>query len=112
MAITDWSENILVGELSNEPLLSEDLGTLLSRLDTCKDPLHVVLNMSNVTYLTSSNLAQLIQMRKLLTASKGTLHLCGVNDAVWSILLLTGLDRIFKFSEDVATGLAAAQLGL
>ncbi len=112
MALTDWSENVIVGDLSDEPLLSEDLDAVLQRLEDAKSPVHVVLNMSKVTYLTSSNLAQLIQARKFAVAAGGSLHLCGVVDAVWSILLMTGLDRIFKFSEDVATGLAAAQLGL
>ncbi|MSR28761.1 MAG: anti-sigma factor antagonist [Phycisphaerales bacterium] len=112
MALSDWSETVIVGDLTDEPQLSEDLGTLAVRLESSKSPLHVVLDMSKVTYLTSSNLAQLIQTRKFANATGGSLHLCGVADAVWSILLMTGLDRLFKFSEDVSTGLAAAQLGL
>ena len=112
MALTDWSENVILGELSDAPILSEDLGTLLARLEGSKTALHVVLDMRKVSYLTSSNLAQLIQARKFAMGCGGSLHLCGVVDSVWSILLMTGLDRIFKFSEDVSTGLAAAQLGL
>ncbi len=112
MALQDWSETVIVGDLTDEPLLSEDLGTLIARLETAKTQWHVVLDMSKVTYLTSSNLAQLIQTRKFAMATGGSLHLCGVVDAVWSILLMTGLDRLFKFCEDVASGLAAAQLGL
>jgi anti-anti-sigma factor len=112
MALTDWSENVIVADLADEPHLSEDLGALIARLEVAKSPLHVVLDMSKVTYLTSSNLAQLIQTRKFAMATGGSLHLCGVVDAVWSILLMTGLDRLFKFCEDVSTGLAAAQLGL
>jgi hypothetical protein len=34
-----------------------------------------------------------------------------VKDGVWSILLMTGLDRLFKFTDDLPTALAAAQTG-
>ncbi len=112
MPLTDWSENIVIGELTDEPTLSEDLKVLLARIEQNGSKTHVVLDMREVTYLNSSNLAALLQLRKFLVGSKRSLHLCGVRDAVWSILLMTGLDRLFKFTDDVPTALAAAQLGL
>jgi hypothetical protein len=33
-----------------------------------------------------------------------------VSDRIWGILLATDLDRIFDFSEDVTTALAAMQM--
>ena len=112
MPLSDWSENIVIGEMSDEPTLSDDLKLLIARAEKKQADLHLVLDMRGVTYLNSSNIAQLLQLRKTVVAAKGSLHLCGVKDAVWSILLMTGLDRLFKFTDDVPTALAAAQLGL
>lgn len=111
MPLNEWSETVLVGELSDEPGLTDDLQLLVQRAEGKSPSLHVILDFSGVTYLNSSNLAQLLQLRKLLAASKCTLHLCGVKDGVWSILLMTGLDRLFKFTDDLPTALAAAQTG-
>ena len=112
MPLSDWSENIVIGEMTDEPTLSDDLKMLIDRAEKKQPDLHIVLDMRGVTYLNSSNIAQLLQLRKTVVSAKGTLHLCGVKDAVWSILLMTGLDRLFKFTDDVQTALAAAQLGL
>ncbi len=112
MPLSDWSENVVIGEMADEPVLSDDLKLLIARVEKKEPNLHLVLDMRSVTYLNSSNLAQLLQLRKTVVAAEGSLHLCGVRDAVWSILLMTGLDRLFKFTDDVPTALAAAQLGL
>lgn len=112
MPLSDWSENVILGEMADEPVLREDLEALFARIESAESSFHVVLDMRGVTYLNSSNLAQLLQLRKGVIANHGSLHLCGVRDAVWSVLLMTGLDRLFKFTDDVPTALAAAQLGL
>lgn len=112
MPLSDWSDNVILGEMADEPVLREDLDTLFGRLEQESTPFHVVLDMRAVTYLNSSNLAQLLQLRKAVIANHGSLHLCGVRDSVWSVLLMTGLDRLFKFTDDVSTALTAAQLGL
>jgi len=112
MPLSDWSENVVLAELTDEPVLSEDLDALIARAEKSPPNAHFVLDMRMVTYLNSSNLAQLLQLRKVIAANKDTLHLCGVTDTVWSILLMTGLDRLFKFTDDLPTALAAAQLGL
>ncbi len=112
MPLSDWSENVILGEMADEPQLREDLDALFARVEKEKSAFHIVLDMRGVTYLNSSNLAQLLQLRKGVIAHGGSLHLCGVKDSVWSVLLMTGLDRLFKFTDDVPTALAAAQLGL
>ncbi|MSR43963.1 MAG: anti-sigma factor antagonist [Phycisphaerales bacterium] len=112
MPLSDWSESVIIGEMADEPALNEDLRALLLRVSKKDCSLHVVLDMRAVSYLNSSNLAQLIQLRKSLSGGDGSLHLCGVRDSVWSVLLMTGLDRLFKFTDDVPTAITAAQLGL
>jgi anti-anti-sigma factor len=114
MGIEEWSDDITIVELNDEPLFSEDLDSLQARLETEKKAERipdVILNMGNVTYLNSSNIAQLLRLRKKLHLTGKRLRLCSVNDGVWSVLLTTGLDTVFSFNEDVSTSLASLQLG-
>ncbi len=112
MAI-DWSPEIVICDLADEPELSEELGDLTSRLQqhpSGQAVPNVVLNLSAIGYLNSSNLAQLLRLRKILVESGGRLKLAAVADSVWSIMLLTGLDKVFQFAPDKATAIASLQL--
>lgn len=109
---TDWSENILVSDLADEPALSEEIAALLqiSAPGSGNPPKHVLLNFGGVTYISSSHLAQLLRLRKRLADQGRTMVLCAMNDNVWSVLLLTGLDRVLKFAPDTMTALTQLQL--
>jgi anti-anti-sigma factor len=112
MPINEWSESILIADLNDEPTLSDDLDALVKRLEasdgTAPD---VIANMQGVTYINSSNIAQLLRIRKMLSSAGARLRICAVNDAVWSVILTTGLDKVFEFTDDVSTSLASLQIG-
>lgn len=108
MAIQNWSDEITVVELADDPQLSDDLATLLGSLDD--NPRHVVLNFAAVGYINSSNIAKILRLRKLLISLDRRLALCEVNTQVWGVFLVTGLDKIFDFTNDVSTALATLQL--
>lgn len=109
----EWSEDIVICDLTDEPELSEELQDLTVRLqDKAANggiP-NLVLNLSGISYLNSSNLAQFLRLRKLLIEQGGRLKLSSVADPVWSIMLLTGLDKVFQFAPDKATAIASLQL--
>lgn len=108
---TEWSEDIAISELSDEPALSEELTILIQRIHEPEGSVpHVVLNLSAVTYLNSSNIAQLLRLRQNLAKHGRRLKLCSVTDQVWSVMLVTGLDKIFMFAPDPMTALAGLQL--
>ena len=109
---TDWSDNIIVCDLADEPSLSEELNGLLARLEQNGDTRHssVVVNMADVTYLNSSNIAQLLRVRKAVNGHGARLKIAGTRDAVWSVMMLPGLDKVFDFAPDKATALASLQL--
>jgi anti-anti-sigma factor len=110
MAI-EWSKDIVVCDLGEEPELSEELGDLFQRLqEQGGETPSVVLNLAGVSYLNSSNLAQMLRLRKTLVERGGRLKLAAVADPVWSIMLLTGLDKVFQFAPDKATAIASLQL--
>lgn len=109
---TNWSDKIVIADLSDEPALSEELTTLIDKVSSMtndKTP-HVVLNFAAVTYIHSSNLAQLLRLRKRLLEAGRTVKVCSVSEEVWSVLLITGLDKVFRFAPDPMTALAGIQL--
>lgn len=108
----EWSNDIMVAQLADEPALSDELALVVDQvggLDADKRP-NAVLDFSAVSYINSSNIAQLLRMRKLLDEGKRRLRICGVSDEVWSVLLVTGLDKVFTFAPDTMTALAGLQL--
>ena len=70
----------------------------------------VILDMRHVQFLNSSNIAQMLRVRKLALLAGAQPRICSVSDRIWGILLATDLDRVFDFSEDVTTALAALQM--
>ncbi|MBL0870280.1 MAG: STAS domain-containing protein [Phycisphaerales bacterium] len=106
---SDWSDNILISELSDEPALSEELSAVYDRLSP-RATKHLVLNFSGVTYVSSSHLALLLRLRKRLVDSGRSMVLCSMSDQVWSVFMLTGLDRVFRTAQDPMTALATLQL--
>ncbi|MEK6676801.1 MAG: STAS domain-containing protein [Planctomycetota bacterium] len=109
MSIELWSDNIFKVELQDDPAFTDDLSALLDQLETHSDA-HVVLNFAGVNYLNSSNIAKLLKLRRKLLHEKRRLVLSGIDTNVWGLFLVTGLDKVFEFADNLATGLAAVQI--
>lgn len=109
MTVEHWSENIVVVELQDDPAFMDDITAILDQVDG-DHAIDVVLNFAAVTYLNSSNIARLLKLRKKLTANRRRLVLSAVDTNVWGLFLVTGLDKVFEFTDSVATGLASIQL--
>lgn len=109
MAIQNWSESIVIAELNDDPQFNEDLNALAEMVEA--QPRNAVLNFSAVSFINSSDVSKLLRLRKMLMSHQRRLILCGVNTQVWGIFLVTGLDKIFEFTNDMATALATIQLG-
>lgn len=109
MAIQEWSDAITVVELGDDPEFSDDLDSIVERFDNT--PTNVALNFGAVGYVNSSNISQLLRLRKHVLSAGHRLILCGVNTQVWGVFQVTGLDKIFEYTNDISTALAALQLG-
>ncbi|MBX3358102.1 MAG: STAS domain-containing protein [Phycisphaeraceae bacterium] len=105
-----WSDSILISELADEPELSEEFSAIFDRLQGDEPVPNVVLNFAGVTYLNSSHLAQLLRMRKRVQEAGRAIVLCSMGDDVWSVMMLTGLDKVFRFASDPMMALAGLQL--
>jgi anti-sigma B factor antagonist len=112
MAI-DWSDNIVIANLADEPALSDELGMIIDRIEEsgAEDPVpHAVLDFHEVNYVNSSNVAQLLRMRKNLESRERQLVLSGVTNEVMSVLVVTGLNKVFAFAPDMLTAIASIQI--
>ncbi len=110
MAIQKWSDEITIAELGDDPQFTEDLDSLMDSVES--NATDVVLNLSAVGFINSSNVAKLLRVRKVMLAVDRRLVLCDVNAQVWGIFLVTGLDKIFEFTSDVAIALASLQMDM
>lgn len=108
MGIQNWSDQITVVELSEDPQFSDDLGSLMDGLT--QKPAHVILNFGALGFINSSNVAKLLKLRKELLSHQRRLIFCGVTSPVWGVFQVTGLDKIFEFTNDMATALAMLQM--
>ena len=108
MAIQNWSDEITIVELNDDPQVTEDLDGLMDSVE--RNPTDVVLNLAALGFINSSNVAKLLRVRKVMLAVDRRLVLCDVNAQVWGIFLVTGLDKIFEFTSDVAIALASLQM--
>ena len=110
MPIQNWSDDIIVADLADDPQCTDDLNALVDTVES-QPNVDVVLNFGEVTFLNSSNIAKLLKLRKILVVNhRRKLKLCGISTHVWGVFLVTGLDKIFEFADDVASGLASLQI--
>ncbi len=61
---------------------------------------NLMLDLSNVRYLSSSMLGKLIHLKKKLGAIKGRLNLCRIHPDLLEVFRLSRLDRFFGIDDD------------
>jgi anti-anti-sigma factor len=108
MPIERWSDKIAVVHLADDPQFSDELGALEQAIQHGK--LDVVVDFAAVHFVNSSNIARLLRLRKQMIQHDCRLILCGISTQVWGTFLITGLDKVFDFSDNVPTGLATLQM--
>ena len=64
MPIEEWSDKIWLVQLDDEPALSEDLNHVKEKSQGVKEMPDIVLDFGEVTHINSSNLSQLLRLRK------------------------------------------------
>ena len=67
----------------------------------------IVLDFSNVEYLSSAALGKLITMDKKVKGSKGKLRLCCIRPDIYEVFAITRLDRLFDIRKDESVGLGS-----
>jgi len=108
MPVEKWSDNVVVAHLADDPQFTEDLLSIEDSTESGK--MDVVLDFAAVHFVNSSNLARLLKLRKQMNNAERRLVMCSINTQVWSTFLVTGLDKVFEFSDNVPTALATLQI--
>ncbi len=107
MPVQKWDDETLVVRVADDPVLTEDIGEVTARLDgPARD---VVLDLSDLSLLTSSGISRLLRLRKRLREAGRRLILCAPNDQVWGVFLATALEKFFEFAPDVTEALTRLQ---
>jgi len=109
MGIQEWSDQIVLADLADDPLMADELDLLIEQLAAGR-PRDVLIDLRGVTFLNSSNLARLLRLRKGQQDRHRRLRLCEPSDAIWSVFMVTGLDALFEFATSVTTALAELQM--
>jgi len=60
----------------------------------------IILDFSNVEYLSSAALGKLITMDKKVKAASGELRLCSIRPEIFEVFAITKLNKLFKIVED------------
>ena len=108
MPVEKWSDSVVVVHLGDDPQFTDDMESVEASL--AQAPKDVILDLSGVKFINSSNLARLLKVRKNIVSRDHRLFLCGVTNHVWGAFLITGLDKVFEFSNNVALALATIQM--
>lgn len=109
MGIQNWSEDIILVDLPQEPEMGDELKTVTGMVRDRGD-CDVVIDFSSVDIITSSSLSKLLKLRKMLADCGHRLIFCSVAAATKGIFTVTGLDGIFEIAEDKFVALASLQM--
>ena len=110
MPLQKWSDQIWVSQMSPPPAFADDIETLENAYEAANPAPDIVIDLSEVPQLNSSNLSQMLAVRKLVGKRGGRLRVAGPTDGVWSVMLTAGLDKVFSFSQNTAFALADLQM--
>ncbi len=109
MGIQNWSEDVVLVNLAKEPDMGEELQTVIGLVSE-HDNLDVVVDFSDVDVVTSSSIAKLLKLRKVLCDNGQQLVFSTVPPKTRSIFAVTGLDNVFNFVDDQFIALASLQM--
>jgi len=101
--------DVLVVSFVDTKIVSEEniqeVGEQLYSLVEDQGHTKLLLNFSNVQYLSSAALGKLIQLKKKVNAVKGTLKLCCIHPDLLEVFKITRLDQVFPIYKDEQSAL-------
>ena len=97
-----YAQNVTIVTLTDEKILDdEDIKALEDSIMPLIDgPINLVVDFSNVRFLSSAVLGLLIRISKRINENKGRLRLCSINPRIYDIFKITRLDEIFEIYPD------------
>lgn len=100
----EYVENVAIATIVDEKILEaidiQALGDSIMPLVERKEDIKLVLDFSNVQFLSSSVLGLLIRVSKKVYESNGQLRLCAITGSIMQIFRITRLDKVFEIHPD------------
>ena len=108
----EYRGKVVVATLTDEKILDEDQlqgleGSFLPLIEQTPQ-IQLIIDFSNVKFLTSSVLGLLIRISKKVYETDGTLRLCSIGPKILDVFRITRLDKIFE----IMTSVDDAMIGL
>ncbi|MEJ5260473.1 MAG: STAS domain-containing protein [Anaerohalosphaeraceae bacterium] len=99
MTVEYVGQDVIVATLVDEKILEESqiqaLESSFLPLIEENQPIKLVVDFSQVRFLTSSVLGLLIRLSKKIYEAEGILRLCGIQPKIYEIFKITRLDKVF-----------------
>jgi anti-sigma B factor antagonist len=110
-----YEKNATIITITKEKILEEkDIQhlweSILSVLEQ-NEAVNLVLDFSNVRFLSSTVLGLLIRLSKKVYENDGTLKLCNIDRKIYEIFKITRLTKIFEICKDIDSALEAIPEG-
>jgi anti-sigma B factor antagonist len=102
VAVVQFVDKKILDE-QNIQLIGDDLFKLVDELGRRK----LLLNFSNVDFMSSAALGKLIRLDQRMKAVGGKVIHCGISKDIMQVFVLTKLDKILKIVKDEQTGLSS-----
>ena len=109
MAIEFWSEKIVLVSLPSEPFCGDEIDIVIDLLKDRRG-CDVVVDFSGVEVVSSSTLAKLLKLRRLLMEQETSMLISDLSEKTEEIFKVTGLDNVFHFVKNHFLGLTCLQL--
>jgi anti-sigma B factor antagonist len=104
-----YAQEATVITITDEKILEdEDVKALEeSIMPLVEGPVTIIIDFSNVRFLSSAVLGLLIRLSKRAAEQKGKLKLCGIGSRIFEIFKITRLDEIFDIYDDAKKAMSS-----
>ena len=104
VTVVNFTDKKILDE-QNIQIIGEQLFSLVDELGRRK----LVLNFSNVEYLSSAALGKFITLNKKINAVQGMLVLCNIVPEIYEVFAITKLNKLFNIQKEEQAALQAFQ---
>lgn len=102
VAVVNFVDKKIIDE-QNIQVIGEQLFSVVHELGRCK----IVLNFSNVEFLSSAATGKFITLNRMVQASQGRLIFCGIDAKIYEVFEITKLNKLFRIVPMAEAALAA-----
>ena len=100
VTVVNFTDKKILDE-QNIQIIGEQLFSLVDELGRRK----LILNFSNVEYLSSAALGKFITLNKKVNAAGGRLVLCNIDPQIYEVFEITKLNKLFTIKKDEQTAM-------